>query len=347
MAGSIEISKSVDRRKQFVHKNEGAGIMEKRNKSNILGNILIIIGVLCLAAGAGIFVKHRMDAKRAQEQAESLKSQVETGISGQAEDASGESQEDASVKPEPVTGTEDAGEGQAGEKKAGEEDAGEEQAGADEEATSEPAASGETAAVNPYADIYSQNEDMVGWLKIDDTNIDYPVMQTMGDENYYLRRNFNKKSDNNGCLILDTDSTITEPLSTNLIIHGHNMKSGNMFGHLTDYESKDYWEKHRYIKLYTKECERNYEVIAVFRSQVFKKTDRVFKFYKFFQADTQEEFDDWYDNIKKLSKYDTGVTAEFGDHFLTLSTCVYHVENGRLAVVAKEIEPGESYGPME
>ena len=90
-----------------------------------------------------------------------------------------------------------------------------------------------------------------------------------------------------------------------------------------------------------------YEIIAVFCSQVYRKTDQVFKFYKFFQADTQEEFDDFYNNIKQLSQYDTGVTAEFGDHFLTLSTCVYHVEQGRFVVVAKEVEPGDHYLPIQ
>ena len=125
------------------------------------------------------------------------------------------------------------------------------------------------------------------------------------------------------------------------------MKSGAMFGDLTEYEDKDYYEEHKQIVLHTRECQRNYEIIAVFRSQVFKKTDTVFKFYKFFQADTEAEFNDFYENIKKLSLYDTGVTAEFGDNFITLSTCVYHVTNGRFVVVAKEVEPGDYYLPLE
>lgn len=202
------------------------------------------------------------------------------------------------------------------------------------------------AVENPYADLFLQNEDMVAWLQIEGTQIDYPVMWTPEDENYYLYKDFNGKEDKNGSLILDTDSSLN-PLTTNLIIHGHNMKSGAMFGDLTDYEDASYWEDHRYITLYTEECERRYEVLAVFRSQVYKKTDTVFKFYKFFQADTAEEFDDFYQNIKELSLYDTGVTAEFGDHFLTLSTCVYHVQNGRFVVVAKEIESGDTYLPIQ
>ncbi len=202
------------------------------------------------------------------------------------------------------------------------------------------------AVPNPYTESFLANSDMAGWLLIPGTNIDYPIMWTPEDENYYLYRAFDKSDNVNGSLILDTDSSLN-PLTTNLIIHGHNMKSGAMFGNLTDYESKDYYEDHKQIILYTEECQRNYEIIAVFRSQVYKKSDDVFKFYKFFQADTQEEFDDFYQNIKKLSAYDTGVTAQFGDRFITLSTCVYHVTNGRFVVVAKEIEPGETYLPIE
>lgn len=199
---------------------------------------------------------------------------------------------------------------------------------------------------NPYCDSFLANSDMAAWLQIPDTDIDYPVMWTPDDEEYYLRRGFDGSRNKNGCLILDTDSCL-EPLTTNLIIHGHNMKSGAMFGTLTDYEKESFYQEHKTITLYTEECQRNYEVIAVFRSQVYKKSDQVFKFYKFFQADTAEEFDDFYQNIKTLSLYDTGVTAEFGDHFITLSTCSYHVENGRFVVVAKEVNSGDTYLPIQ
>lgn len=202
------------------------------------------------------------------------------------------------------------------------------------------------AVPNPYAESFLANDDMAGWLIIPGTVIDYPIMWTPGDENYYLYRDFNKKDNDNGCLILDTDSCL-DPLTTNLIIHGHNMKSGAMFGNLTDYENEEYYKEHKQIILYTEECQRNYEVIAVFRSQVYKKSDDVFKFYKFFEATNEEEFNDFYNNIMNLSLYDTGVKAEFGDNFITLSTCVYHVTNGRFVVVAKEIKPGDNYLPIE
>ncbi len=190
--------------------------------------------------------------------------------------------------------------------------------------------------VSPYADYFTEYPDIAAWFQIPGTTVDYPVMWTPEDETYYLYRHYDGSDNINGSLLLDTDSSLS-PLTTNLIIHGHNMKSGAMFGNLTDYKDKSYYEQHKEMLLYMPDGERRYEVIAVFRSQVYKKTDTVFKFYKFFQADTEEEFHDFYDNIKKLSLYDTGVTAQFGDHFITLSTCVSHVERGRFVVVAKEI----------
>ena len=198
-------------------------------------------------------------------------------------------------------------------------------------------------------ELYDQNPDIIGWLKVDDMNIDYPVMQTMDDEEYYLNRDFDRHNSQNGCLIMDTDSNVgtgtaandykdgTAP-STNLIIHGHNMKNGDMFGNLDRYRDQKYYETHKIIRFSTLYEDREYEIISVFLSQVFlqSQTD-VFKYYKFFEADTEAEFDDFYDNIMDMALYNTGVTAKYGDEFITLSVCAYHVENGRLVVVGKRI----------
>lgn len=200
-----------------------------------------------------------------------------------------------------------------------------------------------------YKELYEINSDLAGWLAIDDTIIDYPVMQTMEDECYYLRLDFYGEPNQNGCLILDTDSVAgtgtkacgyedgTAP-STNLIIHGHNMKSGEMFGKLMLYADEEYAVEHNIIRFDSLYEEREYELIAVFYSQVYYENDNVFKYYKFFQADTQEEFNDWYENIKAMSLYDTGVTAQLGDEFITLSCCSYHVEDGRFVVVGKRVK---------
>jgi len=198
--------------------------------------------------------------------------------------------------------------------------------------------------------LYAMNNDLIGWLKIDDTNVDYHLMQSPEDEQYYLDRDFQKNYSANGSLILDSDSDIgsgtlannyadgTMP-STNLIIHGHNMKNGDMFGNLDKYRQQEYEMNHNIISLSTLYEEREYEIVAVCLSQVYLKTQTdVFKYYKFFEAYNEEEFNDFYNNIKKLQLYDTGVEAEYGDEFITLSVCAYHVENGRLIVVGKRIK---------
>lgn len=199
-------------------------------------------------------------------------------------------------------------------------------------------------------ELYDMNNDFVGWLSIEDTNIDYHLMQCMEDEKYYLDRDFQKNYSANGSLILDNDSDIgsgtkinnyddgTLP-STNLIIHGHNMKNGAMFGSLDKYRQQEFEASHNIIKLTTLYEEREYEIMAVCLSQVFLKSQTdVFKYYKFFEAYTEEEFNDFYENIKNIQLYDTGVEAKYGDEFITLSVCAYHVDNGRLIVVGKRVK---------
>lgn len=198
-------------------------------------------------------------------------------------------------------------------------------------------------------EVHGINPDTAGWLSIDGTVIDYPVMQTPSDEQYYLNRDFDGKYSAYGCIIADTDSVIGTGTkannyddgsipSTNIILHGHNMKNGTMFGGLDKYRDQTYEKSHSRIKFSSLYEEREYEICAVFLSQVYKKSDDVFKYYQFFNADTEEEFDDFYSNIKQMSMYDTGVNAEYGDEFITLSVCAYHVDNGRLVVVAKRIK---------
>ncbi|MBR5760670.1 MAG: class B sortase [Lachnospiraceae bacterium] len=196
---------------------------------------------------------------------------------------------------------------------------------------------------NPYKDWFLKNDDMVAWIKIPDTCVDYPVMWTPEDEEYYLRKDFNKKYDKAGVPFLDTESSMY-PMTTNLIIYGHNFE-GIMFYDVLKYENESYFKDHPYLYLYGKDCEHKYAVMAAFRSRVYYTTDTCFKYYKFFQAETEEEFKDFYDNVKELSYYDTGVTASFGDRFVTLSTCSDHLPGGvgRFVLVAVEIESGDKY----
>ncbi len=186
-----------------------------------------------------------------------------------------------------------------------------------------------------FEKLYEENSDLAAWLSIEGMVIDYPVMQCEDDE-YYLHHDFYGKESKYGCLYVRNTADINTP-GTNFIIYGHNMKDGSMFGDLDLYQKESFYQEHPVISFDTLYEERSYEIVAVFKSRVYNVDDDVFKYYQFYQADTREEFDYFYENIKELSLYDTGVTAEFGDTFLTLSTCAYHVEDGRFVIVAKRI----------
>ncbi len=186
-----------------------------------------------------------------------------------------------------------------------------------------------------YAALYEENHDLAGWLSIEGMVIDYPVMQCEDDE-YYLHHDFYGNDSKYGCLYVRGVADVDTP-GTNFIIYGHNMKDGSMFGDLDLYRRESFYREHPTISFDTLYEERTYEIIAVFRSQVYHSGEDAFKYYQFYEAQTQEEFAYFYENIKELALYDTGVTAEFGDTFLTLSTCAYHVEDGRFVVVAKAV----------
>jgi len=189
--------------------------------------------------------------------------------------------------------------------------------------------------LDEYKTLYEKNKKLIGWLKIDDTNIDYPVMQTSNNE-YYLDHNFNQEYDKNGSIFMDYECS-AYPRSTNLILYGHHMKSGNMFGNLQKYAKESYGKEHALIQFDTIYEKATYQVMYVFRSQVYNEDDAVFKYYQFIEANSEVEFQYYMDEMSKLSLYDTGVTASYGDSLLTLSTCDHSQEDGRFVVVAKRI----------
>ncbi len=186
-----------------------------------------------------------------------------------------------------------------------------------------------------YETLYEKNKSLVGWLYIDGTKIDYPVMQTV-DNDYYLDHNFNQEKDNNGSLFLDCACSVY-PRSTNMIIYGHHMKSGNMFGNLQKYAKESYWKEHHTIEFDTIYEHATYEVMYAFYSKVYDNDDLVFKYYQFIDANSDTEFDYYMNEMEALSLYDTGVTASYGDSLLTLSTCDHSQTDGRFAVVAKRV----------
>ena len=128
-----------------------------------------------------------------------------------------------------------------------------------------------------------------------------------------------------------------EKVTANQMIYGHDMHDGTMFGKLHLYAGEDYGKEHSLIRFDTLHEVGEYQLLAAFYTQVYYTTDTCFKYYQFFDAENEEEFNDYVENVKALAEYDTGVSAEFGDTLITLSTCSDHVENGRFVVVAKKV----------
>ncbi|MEG0829424.1 MAG: class B sortase [Anaerovoracaceae bacterium] len=195
--------------------------------------------------------------------------------------------------------------------------------------------------VGKYVDLYKANPDIIGWVKIKGTKIDYPVMQTQDDPEYYLRRNFAKEDKVSGVPFMDAASDIFKPTS-NFMIYGHNMNNGTMFHGLLDYAKKDFYLEHKTIKFDTiyKGGQGKYKIIAAFYTQIYDKEKEIFKYYQYPGIEDKAAFVEYVEGVKGLSQYDTGINAKYGDQLITLSTCSYHVEDkkGRFAVVAKRVE---------
>lgn len=189
--------------------------------------------------------------------------------------------------------------------------------------------------LDDYKNLYLRNKNIIGWLKIDDTNIDYPVMQT-SDDTYYLTHDFDGNEDKNGCLFMDSKCNVVRR-STNLIIYGHHMRSGKMFGRLVNYKDMKYYEKHPQIQFDTIYEKGIYQIMYVFNAQVYSEGDVTFKYYQFIDPVSEKEFNSDMLEMQKMSLYSTGVTASYGDQLLTLSTCDRTEKNGRFVVVAKRI----------
>ena len=187
--------------------------------------------------------------------------------------------------------------------------------------------------LSKYKELYLQNEDMVGWIAIDGTKLNYPVMQTKNNPNFYLKRNFEKEYSDLGVPYIQENCDILN--SDNLIIYGHHIKGQKMFGALESYKDKDFYEEHKSIQFDTLTEQAEYEIVAVFKTVAYSSEG--FRYYDFVDAEDEKAFDEYVSKCKEFALYDTGVTAKYGDKLITLSTCEYSAQNGRLVVVAKKI----------
>ncbi len=193
----------------------------------------------------------------------------------------------------------------------------------------------ELTVLPEYASLVAQNPDMVGWILIDDTTINYPVVQR--DRSYYLNHNFEGKENANGSIFADDRSSIVNP-TTNTIIYGHNMKSGMMFGSLKNYLQEGYLDSHKIIHFNTIYEYRDYEIVAVCLSEVQYQDESTYRYYDFISAGTEEELQDFKDNVNELAVYGDANSLTAEDKLLTLSTCNSYTEDGRLFVVAKQVK---------
>ena len=182
-----------------------------------------------------------------------------------------------------------------------------------------------------------ENADMIGWIQIEGTSIDYPVMQTPADPNYYLKHDFEKHYTDYGCPFMQADCDALAP-SDNLIVYGHNMKDGAMFADLAKYRSKDFWQAHKTVWFDTELDSSAYEIFAVIHTTVQADAADAFPFYRFVDAAAPEDFTAYVSACKARALYDTGISAEYGDKLLTLSTCDNITDDGRLLVIAKQTE---------
>lgn len=185
-----------------------------------------------------------------------------------------------------------------------------------------------------YEKLYEQNPDFAGWIKIDGTKIDYPVMHTPDRPDFYLKRNFQKEYSAYGVPYIGENCSL-DKRSDNIIIYGHHMNDGSMFAGLMNYGKKSFYESHKVIQFDTLMEADYYEVIAVFKTTVYGS--KGFPFYEFADAETEQEFDSYVSQCKQLALYETETSAEYGDQLLTLVTCEYSKKNGRMVVMAKKI----------
>jgi len=186
-----------------------------------------------------------------------------------------------------------------------------------------------------FQELFLLNPELVGWITIPGTKLNYPVVQSGTDNvDYYLHRDFYGKRDLHGCIYAREQCDLLEP-SDNIILYGHRMNDGSMFACLANYRKQSYWEDNQYIRFDTMVEHGTYQIIAVFKTQATLGDG--FAYHLFVDAEDEADFQEFMDRVQELSLYDTGLDAQYGDKLITLSTCDYSRSNGRLVVVAKKV----------
>ena len=185
-----------------------------------------------------------------------------------------------------------------------------------------------------FSELFLLNPDLVGWISIPGTDVDYPVVQRKAEKDHYLYRDFYGKQSSHGCVYAQENCDVAAP-SDNVILYGHHMKDRSMFAQLADYQSKDFWQDHQYLYFDTLTERHTYQVISVFTTTA--SAGEGFSYHLFVDAADRDAFYRFLGGCNANRLYDTGLSAEYGDKLVCLSTCEYTLNNGRLVVVAKRI----------
>ena len=188
-----------------------------------------------------------------------------------------------------------------------------------------------------YRALHDQNPDFAGWIQIEDTKINYPVMQSKDDPEFYLHANFEREYAYSGLPFLDARNDFGGECQ-NMIVYAHNMKNGTMFGQLPKYESRSFWLDHPIVKLDLLTERHEYEVFGAFRSRQYNEGEAGFRYYDYIKLEDPVLFDEFVRQAKQASYYDTGITPEWGDQLLTLSTCSYHTDRGSFVLVCRRVD---------
>jgi len=183
-----------------------------------------------------------------------------------------------------------------------------------------------------FTELHAQNSDLGGWVAIDGTDVNYPVMFTPENPEKYIHLSFSKKESMSGVPFVGEGCTI-QPRSDNIVLYGHHMKSGAMFASIVKYQDEDFWREHPIIHFSTLYDEGDYEVFAALATDL--REAKTLRCYTFLNARDEADFQDFLDGIRGAALYDTGVSVSYGDDLLTLSTCAYHTNDGRLVILAK------------
>ena len=199
--------------------------------------------------------------------------------------------------------------------------------------TSEPAnVETEKSMLANYIPIYEMNTDLFGWIYIEGTVVDYPVMHSPDEPERYLRKNLNGDYSLSGVPFMAADCYEG---CGNYILYGHNIKNGSMFNTIMSYADERFWEEHPTICFDTLYQTGEYKVYAAFYSKAYYVEDEnVFRVYDYTDLNDEAIFYEFAEQAKNASLYDTDVEVEYGDTFITLITCSYHTDNGRFVVIA-------------